>query len=92
MARRELDSLFNVAMILLCWIVVNCFLSVFVVFWLFVLAVDYSTNKVEYTNHNSIAYFLGNISAKNYQNQLMCDEVISVQHQCRFSETQRNGM
>jgi len=27
-------------------------------------------------NHHSIAYFLSNISAKNYQNQLMCDEVI----------------
>jgi len=35
------------------------------------------------TNHRSIAYCLGNISAKNYQNRLMCFEV-SVQHQCRF--------
>ena len=28
------------------------------------------------TNHHSIAYFLSNISAKNYQNGLMCVEVI----------------
>ena len=28
------------------------------------------------TNHHSIAYSLSNISAKNYQNQLMCVEVI----------------
>jgi len=28
------------------------------------------------TNHHSIACSLSNISAKNYQNQLMCIEVI----------------
>jgi len=28
------------------------------------------------TNHHLIAYSLSNISAKNYQNQLMCVEVI----------------
>ena len=27
------------------------------------------------TNHHSIAYSLSNISAKNYLNQLMCNEV-----------------
>jgi len=30
----------------------------------------------EITNHSSIEYSLRNISAKNYQNQLMCIEVI----------------
>jgi len=30
-----------------------------------------------------IAHSLSNISAKNYQNRLMCVNV-SVQHQCRF--------
>ena len=35
------------------------------------------------TNHHLIAHSLSNISAKNYQNRLMCVNV-SVQHQCRF--------
>jgi len=34
--------------------------------------------------HLLIAYSLSDISAKNYQNQLMC---ITVQHQCRFLDT-----
>ena len=32
--------------------------------------------RVGIPNHHLIAYFLSNISAKNYQNQLMCVEVI----------------
>ena len=40
------------------------------------------------TSHNLIAYSLSNISAKYYQNRFMCIEVNSVQHQCRFFETQ----
>jgi len=35
------------------------------------------------TNHRLITYSLSNNSAKNYQNRLMCVEVIE-QHQCRF--------
>jgi len=30
----------------------------------------------EITDHHSIAYYLSNISAKNYQNRLTCVEVI----------------
>jgi len=39
------------------------------------------------TNHHLTAYSLSNISAKNYQNRLMCIEVIGVLHHCRFFET-----
>ena len=41
------------ALILLCSIVVicYCFLSASGAFWLFVFAIDYSTNKVEYKLH-----------------------------------------
>ena len=34
------------------------------------------------TNYHLIAYSFSNISAKNYQNRLMCIEVI--EHHCRF--------
>jgi len=39
------------------------------------------------SNHRSIVYSFSSISAKNYQNWLMCIEV-SVLHQCSFFETQ----
>ena len=40
------------------------------------------------TNHYSMAYFLSNISAKNYQNRLMCVEVIVCNISVVFFETQ----
>ena len=40
------------------------------------------------TNHHLIAYFLSNIYAKHYQNQLMCDEVIVCDISVVIFETQ----
>jgi len=41
------------------------------------------------TNRRLIAHSLGNISAKNNENRLICVEV-SVLHQCGFFQTQCN--
>ena len=42
------------------------------------------------TNHRLVAFSLGNISAKNYQNRLMCVEVIVCYIIVVFFETQCN--
>jgi len=39
------------------------------------------------TNHHSLAYSVSNISAKNYQNQLMCIEVIVCNISVFFRDT-----
>ena len=50
-------------------------------------SVETLVTRGEITNHCLIACSLSNISAKNYENRLMCIEV-SVLHQCSCLKTQ----